>query len=361
MDIYGTSGNDTLRATSKTQRLLGGDGADTLEAGNYLMGTVLIGGRGSDTYSLVRGHVETVLVLENGGDPGDRWMDDGFLYYADGGAIVDGRHLLILDLTTGQAVAFLDWQRPENVIENWRVGSASTGYEWLTFEQFKQQVFNHPGFVGNVQGEILGVDVAVQLRKEIEQHYRAAANSLDPNSFDSSRQMMVNNKVATPYPTDGSFGLQWSFAGSTGNDVIKGTTGNDLINALEGNDAVDSGLGDDVIDGGRGSNFLTGGAGSDKFFVDGRGVNGANGTTVWSTVTDFTAGENVTIWGWRAGVSRVVETVRTGTAGFEGATWHIDLTGDGRIDASVTLTGVAVGQVNSTTGLVEGNGYLLLG
>ncbi|MQP64144.1 hypothetical protein GE253_02175 [Niveispirillum sp. SYP-B3756] len=361
MDIYGTAAADNLRASASDQRLLGGDGNDTLEASSSYFGSVLIGGRGSDTYKANSGHIETVLILENGNDPDDRWMDDGFLYFSNAAATVDNRHLLILNTKTDQAILILDWLRPENIIENWRIGTFLTGFEWMSFNEFKETILDSGSYIGNVSAEFLGASGATQLRQEIEQHYRAAGTVVDSNSFDPSRQMMANDKIATPRPTDGSFGLQWSFAGSTGNDVIRGTTGNDLINALEGNDAVDSGLGDDIIDGGRGSNFLTGGAGSDKFFVDGRGVNGANGTTVWSTVTDFTAGENVTIWGWRDGVSRVVETVRTGTAGFEGATWHIDLTGDGRIDASVTLTGLGLGQVNSTTGMVEGNGYLLLG
>jgi Ca2+-binding RTX toxin-like protein len=361
MDIYGTAGVDRLRASTDDQRLLGGASGDTLEGGNWRLGTVLIGGTGSDTYTLVAGHRETLLVLENGFDPLDNWMDDGFLYSANAAATIDGRHLLVMNLNTDQAVLFLDWERPENMIEMWRVSAPSGAHQWLSFSEFKTAITSSFGYIGNVSAEFLGAEGADLLRQEIDQHYRAAGSMADPNKFDAASQMLANGKIATPTVADGSFGLQWMLAGSTGDDAIRGTSGNDLINAIDGSDAVDGAAGDDIIDGGRGSNFLTGGAGADDFFVDGRGVNAAAGTSVWSTITDYAAGESVTVWGWVAGTSRVVETVRTGAAGFEGATWHIDLTGDGRIDASVTLSGVAVGQVASTTGLVEGNGYLLLG
>jgi hypothetical protein len=47
MDIYGTGGLARLRATVDDQRLLGGASNDTLEGGNWRLGTVLIGGTGS--------------------------------------------------------------------------------------------------------------------------------------------------------------------------------------------------------------------------------------------------------------------------------------------------------------------------
>jgi subtilisin family serine protease len=128
--------------------------------------------------------------------------------------------------------------------------------------------------------------------------------------------------------------LQRQLLGTAGNDIYGGTAGNDFINALGGDDAVNAGAGDDVIDGGTGSNFLTGGPGRDVFFLDGRG-----GTITWSTITDWEKGEELSVWGWRPGVSKSTWVASDGVAGWKGVTLHMDLDGDGRIDTSVTWTG----------------------
>jgi Ca2+-binding RTX toxin-like protein len=94
------------------------------------------------------------------------------------------------------------------------------------------------------------------------------------------------------------------------------------------------------VDGGTGSNFLAGGAGRDVFFLDGRG-----GGTTWSTITDWQAGEQLSVWGWRPGVSRVTWAEGAGAAGFKGVTLHGDLNGDGTTDVSVTWSGMARAQL----------------
>ena len=147
--------------------------------------------------------------------------------------------------------------------------------------------------------------------------------------------------------------LQWQWIGSGAGEVIAGSAGNDFINGLGGDDAIDGGAGDDVLDGGTGSNFLTGGTGKDTFFVDGR-----TGQPVWSTVTDLEAGETVTVWGWQDGRSTLSWAEMNGAAGYQGATAQIDIDGDGRIDASLTLAGKTVGAVAALPGTVQGNGYL---
>ncbi|CAO3383439.1 hypothetical protein [Azospirillum argentinense] len=149
--------------------------------------------------------------------------------------------------------------------------------------------------------------------------------------------------------------LQWQWIGSAAGEAIAGSAGNDFINGLAGDDAIDGGAGDDVLDGGTGSNFLTGGAGRDTFFVDGRA-----GKPVWSTVTDLEVGESVTVWGWQDGRSTLSWSEMNGAVGYKGATAQIDIDGDGRIDASLTLTGKSIGAVATMPGTVQGNGYLAL-
>jgi hypothetical protein len=129
--------------------------------------------------------------------------------------------------------------------------------------------------------------------------------------------------------------LQFQFLGTDAGEAARGTASNDFINMLGGDDAVDGGAGDDVLDGGLGSNFLTGGAGDDVFFIDGRG-----GQTTWSTITDWQQGEQLSLFGWRPGVSRGTFVDNGGAPGFTGVTWHGDLNGDGAIETSVTWAGV---------------------
>jgi Ca2+-binding RTX toxin-like protein len=128
--------------------------------------------------------------------------------------------------------------------------------------------------------------------------------------------------------------LQWQFLGRAAGEVALGTTANDFMNLLGGDDAANGGAGDDVLDGGTGSNFLGGGEGRDVFFLDGRG-----GTATWSTITDWQVGEELSIWGWRPGVSRAGWVASDGAEGFRGATLHADLDADGVLDTSITWAG----------------------
>ena len=138
-----------------------------------------------------------------------------------------------------------------------------------------------------------------------------------------------------PATAAGGAPIHFQFIGDSSNEVVIGTAYNDFINVAGGVDAVNAGAGNDVIDGGTGSNFLTGGPGTDIFFSDGRG-----GVTTWSTITDWQAGEQLSVWGWHPGLSRIVAWVQAGAAGYEGLTMHADLNGDGTIDTSVTFTGI---------------------
>ena len=129
-------------------------------------------------------------------------------------------------------------------------------------------------------------------------------------------------------------GLQTQALGSGEGDVMNGTPRNDFINLLGGDDAVNGFAGDDVLDGGLGSNFLTGGTGTDVFFIDGR-----SGGTTWSTITDWEAGEQLSLWGWTPGTSTMSCTAMDAAPGWQGATMRADLDADGTADMIVTWTG----------------------
>ena len=155
--------------------------------------------------------------------------------------------------------------------------------------------------------------------------------------FSVFRDGAWNQEAATAYSGPVSY-LQYQLLGNANGEVAIGTASNDFINLLGGDDAANGSDGNDVLDGGTGSNFLTGGAGSDVFFLDGR-----SGQTTWSTITDWQAGEQLSLWGWKPGVSHATWVESAGTAGYEGATLHCDLDGNGSIDASVTWTGTIPG------------------
>ena len=142
------------------------------------------------------------------------------------------------------------------------------------------------------------------------------------------------NFLLLPTRYDGPLNLNAQMVGSAADEVVLGTAGHDFINGLGGMDAIDGGTGNDVIDGGTGSNFLVGGAGIDTFFCDGRG-----GTTTWSTITDWQAGEQLSLWGYQSGVSTLSWEESAGAEGYTGATLHADLNGDGTIDTSITWAG----------------------
>ena len=146
---------------------------------------------------------------------------------------------------------------------------------------------------------------------------------------------VMPERYSGPATAAGGAAIHFQYIGDSTGEVVIGTPYNDFINVAGGVDAVNAGAGNDVIDGGTGSNFLTGGAGTDIFFSDGRG-----GVTTWSTITDWQAGEQLSVWGWHPGTSRIVEWTQAGAAGYEGLTMHADLNGDGTIDTSVTFTGI---------------------
>jgi Ca2+-binding RTX toxin-like protein len=170
----------------------------------------------------------------------------------------------------------------------------------------------------------------------------AGTRSYDFTTTDLALVPMIRNDVSVmpvrytgPATAAGGDTILFEYIGDGSNEVLIGTAYNDFINVGAGVDAVDAGAGNDVIDGGTGSNFLTGGAGTDIFFSDGRG-----GATTWSTITDWQAGEQLSVWGWTPGTSKIVAWQQDGAAGYQGLTMHADLNGDGTIDTSVTFTGI---------------------
>jgi Ca2+-binding RTX toxin-like protein len=164
-------------------------------------------------------------------------------------------------------------------------------------------------------------------------------NDLSPPSMSVTVNGLSQSIPATAYVGPVA-GLQWQFLGSSAGEAVAASDGADFLNLLGGDDAADGRGGNDVLDGGLGSNFLTGGSGLDVFFLDGRG-----GSVTWATITDWEVGEQLSLWGFRPGVSTLTWVEMAGAPGFQGVTLHADLDGNQTIDASVTWAGRSQGQL----------------
>ncbi len=161
---------------------------------------------------------------------------------------------------------------------------------------------------------------------------------------------VTNTTLSTSFASGGTFYdgavgyLQRQFINGTGNSVNIGANIPNVFlhgGGVVGNNALQVLSGQNVLDGGTGSNFLVGGAGfgpenADTFFLDGRG-----GGVSWGTLVNFHAGDAVTFWGWKDGITTFDWFAEGGAPGFQGATIHARLNGGiGAYDASITFAGV---------------------
>jgi serralysin len=200
----------------------------------------------------------------------------------------------------------------------------------------------------------VGTDLNVSLSDgaEISEDGPSGGDHSVAKTVDSSNAFLMPDFYTGPVA-----GIDFQFIDTSADAVIIGSAFNDFI-VLQGtgNKAVDGGDGGDIIDGGTGSTFVTGGGAgiSDTFFLDGRAVG-----TAWSTLTDFELGlDKATIWGWKAGVSKVLALdAEGGAAGYTGLTLHFEnLLPDGAAATdtnpnlnSITLTGLKLSDFGASS------------
>ena len=255
-ELYGGAGDDTLNGSDGSDTLSGGDGNDLLEGGTG--DDSLVGGFGSDTL--------------RGGD-GDDVLDASI-----------GENIMIGG--PGVDLARFDIFSPLYM---------RIAYDMRT-QIYAVDVYNTPTFSSILYHNTLQ---SVELLKTSDS--TIALDSSLSGLFKVNDSLGAASTFGTAY-VGPVVGLQRQYLGTNGNEVVTGTSGNDFINLLGGDDATDGGAGNDVIDGGLGSNFLTGGSGIDTFFLDARG-NGA--TVTWSTITDWQAGEQLSVFGFRPGRDQI--------------------------------------------------------
>ncbi len=152
--------------------------------------------------------------------------------------------------------------------------------------------------------------------------------------------------------------LHWQFIDTSPDTVaMTSAVANVFLKGGTGTKAMAATTGQNVLDGGFGSSFLSGGSGTDTFFVDVRGTN-----TVWDTLTNFHAGDAVTVWGWAPGAGTKTIDPLAGAGAYQGATLRLTGAADGPV-SSITFAGMSTDQVahlQSSSGVVGGLSYLYL-
>lgn len=318
---------------------LGGDDTLVHDETTSLSHTLYLGGSGNDTYSVVK---VGLMVIDDLAGNADRATATGFGLYTPlsfAATIDGGRHLLLGTATKeglfiSQGILILDWQNPSHRIESVTLSDGTYSFDFLS-----ANLTSLPGWRGDRPWSANGVmfpGATEDSTKEAKLFYTGLTIDLEQPVFAwTNTTTKGSSTAAAPRYAGPVEHLQTQFLDTDNPEAVTGTPFSDFINAFAKDDAISAGAGHDVLDGGTGSNFLTGGTGWDTFFIDGRG-----GQATWGTITDWEAGEHLSIWGWRPGVSRSTWEASAGTDGYKGATLHMDFDGNGAIDASVTWSGL---------------------
>ncbi len=136
-----------------------------------------------------------------------------------------------------------------------------------------------------------GQVVAVQQDAGFGTLVTTTAQPLAPLAFTDQTLGASGSHSMDPIGAGAPSYLQWQYIEAGGDTVaMAASVSNVFIHAGSGTKAITVTSGQNVVDGGTGSAFLTSGSGADTFFVDVRG-----GGTVWDTLSNFHAGDAVTV------------------------------------------------------------------
>ena len=341
--FYGMGGNDTIYGYAGNDYLDGGSGNDTL-----------IGGWGNDHY-VIDSASDIVTELAN---EGTDLIESSITITS---LAINVENLML----TGSSAINGTGNELDNEITllatfGNNVIDGNGGTDYVFFSDTKESVISSlPGSIGfhdNDTSAIViegayGTDTIVDCEwisfsdgdfsvADLRAEYASNYNPLFANSTSGEAPFVMSEIYNGPVDW-----LQFEYLAQEGNigNIVAGSNGNDFINLLGGDDAANGGAGDDVIDGGLGSNFLTGGDGTDTFFIDGR-----SGLVTWSTITDWDNSEQLSVWGWNSN-STIAWYENLGADGYKGATFEIDLDGDGDIELKCTFTDFEIAEIKAPT------------
>src|SRR5688572_19206063 len=153
-------------------------------------------------------------------------------------------------------------------------------------------------------------------------------------------QLSPDGRYFTVVTTDGiriveNDGLDNSFTGTGGDDLLAGGAGSDWLHGLGGDDDLDGGSGNDTLAGAEGDDIIRGGAGSDTL-------------QVWGAGTDVVEGgdgdrDNLLVsWGDATTPISMTMPITDPAGGFTGS-----LSGDGR---SIDYSGIEIFSISTGSG-----------
>ena len=155
-EVVGSEGVDNLLG-SDLQVLYGLEENDTLATaeGSLPDGTAtsfLVGGSGDNRYRV--GNNSTAIIIENSNTDNDVGQATGIGFNKDTSfsmEIDNGRHLFVGDIESNQYALLVDWQNPENRIENFELEDGTFSYQSVV-DNFR----SFSGYLGSFTWEELG-------------------------------------------------------------------------------------------------------------------------------------------------------------------------------------------------------------
>ena len=266
LELLGTDSNDSLTG-SDLEIVYGIGSGDSLVAGagedpNTRSITVLVGGTGKNLYSIREN--ATAVIFENSGSsdntlyttilaPGIDRTAENFVI-----ADIDGRHLYFGNPESNQYAFLVDWQIPENQIENLDFVDETISYD--TFTDGYQEL---PGYLGNLswsevteRGTIdidrLGLNID-SFDDEIET-ITARASELEP----------AGSNITNPLPAGQEVGNFRELVGTEESDSFGGFD-REIIYGLGGNDSLETNYGS--LASGKATSFLIGETGNSSYSI----------------------------------------------------------------------------------------------
>ena len=180
-EVVGNEGNDNLLG-SDLQVLYGLEGNDTLATVEGLLPdgmatSFLVGGSGDNRYRV--GNNSTAIIIENSNTDNDVGQATGIGFNQDTSftmEIDNGRHLWVGDIESYQSALLIDWQNPENRIENFELEDGTFSYQFVV-DNFRSL----PGYLGSFTWEELGSSSEIVNQEIAQVNTRSATlESQDP-------------------------------------------------------------------------------------------------------------------------------------------------------------------------------------
>ena len=250
MELYGTSGNDTINISKGRGILHGGDGDDLLQGSTFdIANDILDGGDGNDTLYGYKG--DDILI----GGAGNDWLyggegNDTYVF-----AKVHGKDIISDEAGEADTIQFLDINFDEVKFRKKDNALFIYGYNEGDSVEIRDFFYPHGGHaIENFVFKDKTITLEQFQKEGMVIHGTAGKDEI---WLDTGRAILFGE--------DGDDML----SGGKYNDVLVGGNGNDVLQAYGGDNTLIGGTGNDNLRADDGKNIFVGGAGDD--YLSGRG------------------------------------------------------------------------------------------